>query len=267
MNALSARPSPCARSALSQRRAGRPCRPLRAASTPDSAPKDPFAEKTEHKDNLLDRAFIYLFAKKMSDQLGGKMPRKGTLTDYEGFVDISRLIMAGRNSPQQRDAVRGVLMSIMPEGAPAQFRKLFPPTKWSCEFNAWITTVFFKWLVGPSELKEVEIEGPKGEPEVWKSGVQIKKCRYLENSGCTGMCVNMCKLPTQSFFTDDFGLPLTMNPNFEDLSCEMIFGQAPPPIEEDEAYQQPCFVGKCSVPGSDNKDRPCPKIDTERNKK
>jgi hypothetical protein len=25
----------------------------------------------------------------------------------------------------------------------------------------------------------------------------------------------MCKIPTQAFFTDEFGLPLTMNPNFE----------------------------------------------------
>nr|AFK37308.1 unknown [Lotus japonicus] len=38
---------------------------------------------------------------------------------------------------------------------------------------------------------EVEINGVKQ-----KSGVHIKKCRYLENSGCVGMCVNMCKTPT-----------------------------------------------------------------------
>jgi hypothetical protein len=37
--------------------------------------------------------------------------------------------------------------------------------------------------------------------------------RYLENSGCVGMCVNMCKIPTQDFFTNDFGLPLTMTPS------------------------------------------------------
>jgi hypothetical protein len=41
----------------------------------------------------------------------------------------------------------------------------------------------------------------------------MNPCRYLENSGCVGMCVNMCKIPTQSFFTDEFGLPLTMNPS------------------------------------------------------
>lgn len=37
--------------------------------------------------------------------------------------------------------------------------------------------------------------------------------RYLENSGCVGMCVNMCKIPTQDFFTNEFGLPLTMTPS------------------------------------------------------
>jgi hypothetical protein len=27
-----------------------------------------------------------------------------------------------------------------------------------------------------------------------RSVVHIKKCRYLESSGCVGMCVNMCKV-------------------------------------------------------------------------
>lgn len=35
--------------------------------------------------------------------------------------------------------------------------------------------------------------------------MKIQKCRYLESSGCVGMCTNMCKLPTQRFFTDTFG--------------------------------------------------------------
>jgi hypothetical protein len=67
----------------------------------------------------------------------------------------------------------------------------------------------------------------------------------------------------QRFFTDDFGLPLTMNPNFEDLSCEMIFGQAPPEnLKNDPVYDKPCFASQCSIgePGPD----PCPKIDTDR---
>lgn len=35
-------------------------------------------------------------------------------------------------------------------------------------------------------------------------------CRYLEGSACVGTCVNMCKIPTETFFTESFGLPLYM---------------------------------------------------------
>ena len=41
-------------------------------------------------------------------------------------------------------------------------------------------------------------------------------CRYLAESGCAGMCVNLCKSPVQTFFTKELGMPLTMKPNFED---------------------------------------------------
>lgn len=95
----------------------------------------------------------------------------------------------------------------------------------------------------------------------------------------------MCKIPTQDFFTNDFGLPLTMTPStfatliflllgpkfpklktdfmhvlviiismfyslcsstdFEDMSCEMVYGQVPPPFEEDPVSKQPCFSDIC----------------------
>jgi hypothetical protein len=73
----------------------------------------------------------------------------------------------------------------------------------------------------------------------------LRTSRYLENSGCVGMCVNMCKIPTQDFFTNDFGLPLTMTPNFDDMSCEMVYGQKPLPLEEDTALKQPCYASLC----------------------
>ena len=46
-------------------------------------------------------------------------------------------------------------------------------------------------------------------------------CRYLAESGCTAMCVNLCKAPTQQFFTEQLGMPLTMTPDFETYSCEV----------------------------------------------
>ncbi|PAN33332.1 hypothetical protein PAHAL_6G012600 [Panicum hallii] len=214
----------------------------------------PMGEKTEYRDGPLERAFMGLFARKMEKYAAGGGGRKKPQPaeeekekavwewDYESFVDVSRRVMVGRTRAQQQEAVREVLLSMLPPGAPEQFRKLFPPTRWACEFNAALTVPFFHWLVGPSEVIEVEVNGVKQ-----KSGVLIKKCRYLENSGCVGMCVNMCKIPTQDFFTNEFGLPLTMNPNFEDMSCEMIYGQVPPPLEEDPASKQPCYPNLCSM--------------------
>lgn len=69
--------------------------------------------------------------------------------------------------------------------------------QWTAEVNAAITQKFFAWLVGPLEVKEVEVQF-EGKPQTWKSGVQIEKCRYLEQSGCKGMCINMCKVSTFS---------------------------------------------------------------------
>lgn len=49
-------------------------------------------------------------------------------------------------------------------------------------------------LVGEMELQSEEVQLPDGTVRVQKSTVYIKKCRYLEQSGCVGMCVNMCKV-------------------------------------------------------------------------
>lgn len=211
----------------------------------------PMGQKTKYKDGFFEKVFMNLFARKMEKFASSsssaasqrKQEKEGWFKyDYERFVDVSKRVMQGRSRPQQQQVVREVLLSMLPPGAPAQFRKLFPPTKWAAEFNAALTVPFFHWLVGPSEVIEVEVDGVKQ-----RSGVLIKKCRYLENSGCVGMCVNMCKIPTQDFFTNEFGLPLTMNPKFEDMSCEMLYGQVPPPFEEDPVSKQACYKDLCSM--------------------
>lgn len=163
------------------------------------------------------------------------------------MVEVSHALMRGKSAAQQAASVIQGFPKV-----PAWFRNLFPYSDWGAELNAQITPLFFEWLVGPCKVTEVEI-GDK----VLKSGVQIEKCRYLETSGCTAMCVNLCKTPTQHFFTTELGMPLTMEPNFQDLSCRMIFGQPPPPKEEDPVMQQSCF----SVCPSANiiKDH-CPKL-------
>ncbi|KAF6136232.1 hypothetical protein GIB67_001641 [Kingdonia uniflora] len=233
---------------------------IRCGIAEPSGEPAPLGQKTKYKDGLLEKVFMGLFARKME-----KFASSGNITitekknislldyDYESFVGVSKKVMQGRSRRQTQEVVREVLLSMLPPGAPAQFRKLFPPTRWAAEFNAALTVPFFHWLVGPSEVVEVEVNGVKQ-----RSGVLIKKCRYLENSGCVGQCVNMCKIPTQDFFTNEFGLPLTMIPNFEDMSCEMVYGQVPPPLEEDPVITQPCYATICSI--SNPNASVCPKL-------
>lgn len=220
---------------------------------------DPFEEKQQLRDGALDRLMIKLFTQKMADQLEGEAVPPAVPT-FDDFVAVSRLMVRRRNSAEQQAVVGKVLDSLLPPFAPTMFRLLFPFHRWSAELNAQITKVGFAWLVGPMEITEHEVTFG-GEKQVWASGVKIQKCRYLEGSGCVGMCTNMCKIPTQKFFCETFGIPLTMSPNFEDLSCQCVFGAEPPPLVEDPCYSQPCFTQQCSLAAPTG---PCPKIDTTR---
>jgi hypothetical protein len=55
--------------------------------------------------------------------------------------------------------------------------------------------------------------------------------------------------PTQQFFTETLGLPVRMTPDFETKACQMSFGVAPLPLEEDPAHQSGCLAG-CKMSGS-----------------
>jgi hypothetical protein len=223
-------------------------------STESVSSTHPATESTVYQDNGFDRLFIWLFKHKMASAVGKASPLKG----YDGFVDLSKQIMQGRNAHEQQELVAVVLRSLVPPQLLWLIRNLFSPTKLVCELNAWFATLLFEWLVGPSEVRVAEVPDGAGGVRSQKSEVYIQKCRYLEASRCVGMCVNMCKLPTQKFFTEDFGIPLTMTPNFEDFSCQMVFGQPPPPLETEEAYQQPCLADQCTTARLNAE--PCPKV-------
>lgn len=210
--------------------------------------------KTTYHDNPADRIFIALFSRKMSKALGASTGARG----YEGFVDLSKQIMQGRTAQQQQELVSVVLKSLVPTPVLWGIRTFFNPSPLICELNAWFASRLFEWLVGPCRVTATPITKADGSTQLQNSGVHIERCRYLEHSGCVGMCINMCKLPTQEFFTQEFGIPVTLNPNFEDLSCDMIFGQLPPPLVSEDIYQQPCLAEQCDTAQQDC--LPCPKI-------
>lgn len=56
----------------------------------------------------------------------------------------------------------------------------------------------------------------------------------------------MCQQPVQNLFTNTLGLPLRMTPDFDDNSCQMTFGVAPLPRDEDPALQKGC-LSECAL--------------------
>jgi Beta-carotene isomerase D27-like, C-terminal len=214
----------------------------------------PIVITDEYHDNLIDRLFIWLFARKMSQIVGFK----GQIGGYEGLVAVSKQIMHGRNAEQQQVIVAQILGSLVPAPVLWAIRTLFAPTRLVCVLNAWFAAQMCEWLVGPCQVAEAEVTGADGTVRSQPSAVEITKCRYLAASGCVGMCVNMCKVPTQAFFTTQFGIPLTMTPNFEDLSCKMIFGRSPDLPADDDAYLQSCLQQQC--PTANAIATPCPQL-------
>lgn len=220
-----------------------------------SSPPSPYpTDQPVYQDGRVERLLIGLFSRKIARVLGQPTVRPG----YDGFVDLSEQIMVGRLPLEQQTLVARVLRSLVPGPVLGLIRQWFSPGQRVCELNAWFATQLFEWLVGACEVTEVEVPDGQGQLRRQRSGVHIKRCRYLEASGCVAMCVNLCKVPTQDFFTRDFGIPLTLTPNFEDLSCEMVFGQPPPDLVSEAVYQQPCLVHRCSTATTPL--QPCPGV-------
>ncbi|KAL2663902.1 hypothetical protein AAZV13_02G128500 [Glycine max] len=184
------------------------------------------ARKTNHvyKDGLFDRIAINYLSKCVQEATGLKNSKSG----YESLVEAATLASQRFSPIEQHQLVIQSLDRAFPKPMLLLIRTLLPPSKFARKLFAIFTTLFFAWLVGPSEVRESEVEGRRE-----RNVVHIKKCRFLEETNCVGMCINLCKLPSQSFIKDSL--------DFDDMSCEMIFGEDPPESTDDPALNQPCF--------------------------
>lgn len=144
---------------------------------------------------------------------------------------------------ETEDASLAVIDDLLQEGGKERFRSVIKADKFGTELNAAITAAGFPFMVGKCQVEERTHEDVPRVPlgESWRCAVKIEKCRWLERSGCVGMCVGLCKRPMQRMFGDVLGMPLSMEPNMEDLSCTMVFGKDPVPWEQDKLQTQPCF--------------------------
>lgn len=223
------------------------------ASTP--SPSTPLLREdteptTRYTDGPLDAAAIWLFNLKLqqavNDGVDDETRRKNGAGLPPGGFDrlvalADRIAQSGRTPPEQRAVVLATLLGLIPAWVRAQFKRMIKPEwRWVDEMNAVITVNAFAWLVGPCEIVPREDDGVM-------AAVKLRKCRYLEQCGCTASCANFCKRPTEGFFREAFGVDAHLEPNHEDGSCVMTFGrEAPTP---DPAFAQPCYAS-CSKAAS-----------------
>ena len=81
----------------------------------------------------------------------------------------------------------------------------------------------------PFSLLAVEFSNEAGKiVKRQAQGLLVEKCRFLETAGCARTCLHACKIPTQRFFLEEMGLPVTMLPNMTDFRCadssEYVYG-------------------------------------------
>ncbi|XP_024018803.1 beta-carotene isomerase D27, chloroplastic [Morus notabilis] len=185
-----------------------------------------------YNDSWFDRIATHHLSQSVQAATGLRNSKSG----YESLVEAATAVSRNFDATKQRELVIQALEKAFPRPILSLIRTLLPQSKFAREYFAVFTTLFFAWLVGPCEVRESELNGRRE-----KNVVHIKKCRFLEQTNCVGMCSNLCKIPSQTFIKDSLGVPVNMVPNFEDMSCEMIFGQHPPALLDDPVFKQPCY--------------------------
>lgn len=195
----------------------------------------------------MDTLFLTVFRRMLAQKSGidSSLPD----SDYQGIIEIASKM--NREYPDRREVQtlsQEVLRALFPSWLPGSYKVLFsePFPAFSARMNAWATYVAGTWLMGECEVNDVVME----DGSVAKNqGLLVKRCRFLEESGCASICLNSCKVPTQNFFMQDMGLPLTMEPDYETFECQFSFGKTPSTETEELAKTVPC-LSRCPTAGS-----------------
>ncbi|KAL3849666.1 hypothetical protein ACJIZ3_011548 [Penstemon smallii] len=192
------------------------------------------ASRKEYSPGPIDAVFLNVFRSKMAQEIGWDSEKPG----YDGLIDVAHRIMIGRSNSEATEAAVRIIKSLFPPWLLEFYKTLITPIaggKVAAVMVARVTAVTCQWLMGTCTVNSVEL--PNGSS--WSSGVFVEKCKYLDESKCVGVCINTCKLPTQTFFKEYMGVPLLMEPNFSDFSCQFKFGLLPP--EDDSVLKEPCL--------------------------
>jgi hypothetical protein len=194
---------------------------------------------------IFEKVLFKRFADSVSVELSGSS--ETSARNYAELMGQINKMSSTRPLPIVNQQGRNMLVRLFPSWLLPAFRVMFarPFPRFSAWMNSWVTKWTTNWLMGKSEIQDLELkDGSIGKDQL----LVVEKCRFLEETGCARTCLHTCKIATQSFFLEDMGIPVTLQPNFTDYSCRFEFGNVPIDITEDpEIMSQPC-LSICSQP-------------------
>ena len=216
-----------------------------ASSIPDPPPPDkPFIPSP------VDDLLLSVFRFTLQRQSGVVHPET---PGFEGMMNELHELRRTKGT-DELERVSLQTMTALAGPIPFVYRNVFSGWDATPALLAWFASQGLQFLVGDMKLTSIDDDSSAG------GGLLVERCRVLEQSNCKGICAKMCKVPTERFFAERWGVPLSMEPNFETGSCQLRFGVEPLDIKEDLTIPGGC-LGRCPRMSSgvdlDNEDGEC----------
>ncbi|KAL7455028.1 hypothetical protein ACHAWC_008544 [Mediolabrus comicus] len=214
-------------------------------------------ENISYNDSPLDKLLLSIFRNLVETHTGGirsDIPGiKGLLAQGRQYMtmELPDNVTYADHTRAQHTMVKNTLGGLMTPVLPPFYRifmsgivpklgteydgKQFGPWFYAPWLTTLVTPIFFGFLVGPSK--------PNRRSDGQRGGLVVEKCKFLQESGCKGLCLHQCKIPAQEFFKEELGLDLTVRPNFVTQECSWSFGEVPVSVEDDDSFPKGCLVG------------------------
>mmetsp|Transcript_24293 Transcript_24293/g.50399 ORF Transcript_24293/g.50399 Transcript_24293/m.50399 type:complete len:478 (+) Transcript_24293:204-1637(+) len=194
-------------------------------------------------DSPLDKLLLFLFRRLVAQNTGGV---QNDIPGIQGLVAQAKTFMLQpyQTAEAQHLMVKQTLGGLMTPVLPPVYRLFmsgivgdaqYGPLPYAPFLTSVVTPPFFGFLVGPSR--------PNRRRDGKRGGLVVEKCKFLQESGCKGLCLHQCKTPAEEFFRETLGMSLTVRPNFETQECQWSFGEEPIPVEQDPSFPRGCLVG------------------------
>jgi hypothetical protein len=207
--------------------------------------------------NAIDSFLFQRFSASVANEV---LKNNRKIKDYEDLIQSINFLTFSRPKNEVNDIGKTILVKLFPPGLLPAYKILFGNFMgFSARMNTWVTHFTTPWLMGKSTV--LDLATPTSTDEISSSNSSstfstqtifkdqlliVEKCKFLETSNCIQTCLHACKIPTERFFLEEMGLPVTLRPNFTDYSCRFEFGILPLSISSDNSLQGLACLSKCA---------------------